>query len=94
MRPEKALAAENYIMQVKSHSLSLSPFLCLFLCLISYVFPYVSSRLSLQAARSGQLQPPVSDASLISILERMGEANQAGRQAAPKVVVGPPGFRL
>ncbi|KAL8447962.1 hypothetical protein Emag_004160 [Eimeria magna] len=59
VKPEKAAATENFI---------------------------------IQATRSGALQPPVSDASLIQILERISGAQAGNATATPKVVIRRRGF--
>ncbi|KAL8273986.1 hypothetical protein Esti_002075 [Eimeria stiedai] len=59
VKPEKAAATENFI---------------------------------IQATRSGALQPPVSDASLIQILERISGAQAGSATATPKVVIRRRGY--
>lgn len=54
VKPEKAIATENFI---------------------------------IQATRSGALQPPVSDAALIQVLERISGTQTGTNTPAPKVVI-------
>lgn len=48
---------------------------------------FATENFILQATRSGALQPPISDAALIQVLERISEAQAGPSTAAPKVVI-------